>query len=127
SRETKVGMARCAVTAAFSGGTLRSKGQESIARRSVSSAPAQRGDAAARHPYRASVLKYPSWQQWLVPKSMQQRSQLPLKKDHTPWVFLRRSPSTQLAPYKSVVARLQSRPSEPLAHRRQGKLTGRSN
>ena len=32
SDETKVGMARCAVPAAFSGGTLRAEGYESIAR-----------------------------------------------------------------------------------------------
>jgi hypothetical protein len=32
SDETKVGMARCAVPAAFSGGTLRAQGHESIAR-----------------------------------------------------------------------------------------------
>ena len=32
SDETKVGVARCAVPAAFSGGTLRAPGHESIAR-----------------------------------------------------------------------------------------------
>jgi len=49
--ETKVGMARCAVPAAFSGGTLRDQSQELIAWWSARSAPARRGDAAARHPY----------------------------------------------------------------------------
>jgi len=59
SDETKVGMARCAVPAAFSGGTLRGPGHELIARWSAGSAPARRGDAAARHPYLHIRLKYP--------------------------------------------------------------------
>src|SRR5258708_7461859 len=50
-------MARCAVPAVFSGGTRFGQGQESIARRSAGSAPAGRGDAAARHPYRAVVKR----------------------------------------------------------------------
>ena len=54
-----VGMARCAVPAAFSGGTFRGHGHESIARGSASSAPARRGDAAARRPYRRLFGKYP--------------------------------------------------------------------
>jgi len=49
--EDKVGMARCAVPAAFSGGRLRAQGPESISQRRASSAPARRGDAAARRPY----------------------------------------------------------------------------
>ena len=52
-------MARCAVPAAFSGGTLRGQGHESIGRRSASSAPARRGDAAARRPYLLVLVKYP--------------------------------------------------------------------
>jgi len=51
SDETKVGMARCAVPAAFSGGTLRAQGHDLIAWRNACSAPARRGDAAARRPY----------------------------------------------------------------------------
>jgi len=47
SDQTKVGMARCAVPAAFSGGTLRAQGHESIAQGRAGSAPARRGDAAA--------------------------------------------------------------------------------
>jgi len=49
--ETEVGMARCAVPAPFSGGTLRAQGHEWIAWWNSHSAPARRGDTAARRPY----------------------------------------------------------------------------